>query len=402
MNPDDRQHRAELDRYWDALALTGNPPEESSLDRETAALITRPWAATAPPQPGMARERVWRQLEQRGEEARDMEEVTVQMPSLTLARMFGPNGRSSLASVPPVAQSRWRMIPSFLVTAAILVLALAAGLFASGSLPETWRSAEPPALPALLVATPLPATAGTTAATLLDLTLPADLLPRGDRVSSIFEFATSPAGSTGSWLAVNSAGQPGLRVQHLLEGEITVRAEGASLFVPAGGAAPEDVAADTEITLGPGDTWVARNETVFEASNPTDAPARLLVWVLANVEDPGGVINYPLPGMWTEEVDVLDQPAPGEPGIDVPAGAARLRLQRIALEPKESYPPAASGLQYGLASPFGADGSPVVGPSVASQPSGKIVNIGRKAATAYVLQFAPAEDVGTPSVEVAP
>ena len=325
-----------------------------------------------------------------------MEEVTVQMPSLTLERMFGPNGRRSLATVPPVAQSRWRMIPSFLVTTAILVLALVAGLFASGSLPETWRSAEPPALPALLVATPLPAPAGTTAATLLDLALPADLLPRGERVSSIFEFATSPAGSTGSWLAANSAGQPGLRVQHLLEGEITVRAEEASQLVRAGGTTPEEVAANIEVTLGPGDTWIARNETVFTATNPADSDAHLLVWVLANVEDPGGVINYPLPGMWIEEIDVLDQPAPGEPGLDMPAGAARLRIQRIELEPKESYPPAAHGLQYGVGSPFKADGSPVIGPSVTAQPSGKIVNIGRKAATAYVLTFDQDESMGTP------
>ena len=398
MNPEDRRHATNLDRHWDAFSVEGTHPDLPPLDRETAALLTRMWALSAPPHPAMARERVWQRLQRRLDKESDMTAPALtQMPYRLPAAMLNPNGRVTSAPATIDRPARWRGIPTYFATAVMLLIALAVGLFGTGSLPRLWRTLSPPGLPIMLTAPATPAADATRAATLLDVVISPEQLPRGTRVSSIFEYATSPAGSTGHWLPENSAGQPGLRVHHLLEGTIIVRAKEATQIVRAGGTAPETIAADAETALAPGDSWIAQNETEFEAINPNDDPARVLIWLLANVEDPGAVLNYPAPSAWIEENYTLDQPAPGTPGIEVPSGAARLRIQRIELEPKESYPPPGVGIQYGLAAPFTANGSPVIGPSVAAQPSGKLVNIGRKDATAYVLNFAStAEEMDTP------
>lgn len=392
MTPDDRRQATDLDRHWDAFALEGAPPELSALDRETAELLSQLWSWSAPPQSATVRGRIWQRIQDQQEEEGSMfAPALTQLHHLLSEAMLAPTGRAAPPAATHHPVSRWKGFSANLATAAVLVLALAVGLFAAGSWPRSWRTAEPSGLPAVVVAPATPATTAAQAATLLDVIIPEEQLPRGERVSSIFEYATSPAGSTGRWLPANSAGQPGLRVHHMVEGSTIVRADDASQVVRAGGSTPEDVAAGAEVTLQAGDTWIARNETAFDAVNPNDTPARVLIWVLANVEDPGAVLNYPVPSTWTEDNYTLDQPAPGAPGLGIPTGSIRLRIQRIELEPKESYPPPAQGLQYGLASPFKPDGSPIIGPSVAAQPSGKVVNVGRKPATAYVLNIASAD-----------
>ncbi|MFN8593565.1 MAG: hypothetical protein U0031_19060 [Thermomicrobiales bacterium] len=397
MNPSEHQQATDLDRFWDALGATGDPADPGPLNPETAAFVTRMMTWGTPPHSAAARNRVWQQLQPRLTEESDMTAPTLTPLPWSRVEAFSPNGSHARGAMLPTSPVSWRAIPGFLATAAVLVLALTIGLVASGSWPRLWQGADPSPLPAMLPAVATPATTTAAAETLFDLTIPPDQLPRGENISAVFDFATSPAGSTGRWLAANSEGQPGLRIHFVVDGDITMRAAAATQVVRAGSTVPEEIPAATEVTLSAGDTWMAHNEMEFAATNPSTTPSHILVWVLANVDSSGGYLNSPMPSAWIEGRYVLDQPVPGAPGIVVPDGAAQIRLQRIELKSKASVPPPALGRQYALAALTNADGSPIVGPSVASQPSGKIVNVGRKTAIAYVLTFAPAgSDPGTP------
>jgi hypothetical protein len=227
----------------------------------------------------------------------------------------------------------------------------------------------------------------TTEETLLEVMIPMELLPQGERVTAELDHVTSPPGSTASWQGLNSANWPGLRVHYVLEGTLTVRAEGASQVVRAdAGAMPEDVPAGTEVALGPGDSWIARNEIPYEAMNTSEAPTDLLLWVLASVEDPDAFSYVPVPGTW-EAHNFVAFPL----GVEVPAGPASLRIRRVELPVKGRVPAPPDGLQYGVTL------TPVIGPSVGNLPDGRLVNLGRKAATVYVLTLeSSAEAAGTP------
>lgn len=213
--------------------------------------------------------------------------------------------------------------------------------------------------------------------TLLEVTLPAELLPQGERVTAELDHVTSPPGSTANWQGLDSANWLGLRVHYVLDGTLAVRAEGASEVVRAGEAAMvEDVPAGTEVALGPGDTWIARNELPYEATNTSEAPTDLLLWVLANVEDLDAFSYVPVPGTW-EAHNFVAFPL----GVKVPAGPATLRIRRVELPVKGRVPAPPDGLQYGVTL------TPAIGPAVGNLPDGRLVNLGRKALTVYVLSL---------------
>src|SRR5687768_9746360 len=101
----------------------------------------------------------------------------------------------------------------FLTFGLVAALAWQSGV---GSLPVAAQSASPVAA---------------TEETLLEITIPPDLLPQGDRILSELIYITAPGGSTARWQEIHYADWPGLRVHHLLTGNLSVRAEGAAQVV---------------------------------------------------------------------------------------------------------------------------------------------------------------------------
>jgi hypothetical protein len=319
--------------------------------------------------------------------------LSLSLPSLTAPAPLMPNGRiistprSPSPPMTPRAPEWYRGMLPTLTTAALVILVLAGGFFAFGPGRRGPQIDTPAFIPALSGTPATPSSGVATEETLLEITIPAELLPQGDRLSAVFEQATSPAGSTGRWLAVNSAGQPGLRVHYVVDGSVIMRAEGEAQVLRAGaGSVLENVPAGTEVTLEAGDTWITRNEMVFEAVNPTEAPAEVLLWVVANIEDPTGFLNYPVPSNWTEDSYYVAQP-----GVELPPGPTTLRIRRVELPAKGRLSAPADGLQYGVAMVPNAQEAPGIVPSIVNLPDGRLANNGRKAATAYVLNFASAE-----------
>jgi len=263
----------------------------------------------------------------------------------------------------------------FLTFGLVAALAWQSGV---GSLPVAAQSASPVAA---------------TEETLLEITISPDLLPQGDRILSELMYITAPGGSTGSWREENGVDWPGLRVHHLLTGTLSVRAEGAAQVVRAGGASVEDVPAGMEVVLGPGDTWLARNEIPFEAVNTSASPTHLLLWVAANNEHPTELVRDAFPGAWFfGDMNPLPQ------GVEVPPGPVTLRIRRIELPVEGRVAAIPGAIQHAVRPPTNMEGTPVVDPSVGVLPSGAVVNIGRKPVPVYILSLESSEAGAGPPV----
>lgn len=278
-------------------------------------------------------------------------------------------------------------MPGSFATAALLVLVLVVSLFAAGPLRPGRGPAEPAGLPAVIEAPATPSPGAATEETLVEAMIPAELFPEGEHITSEAAHLTMPPGSSGAWKGSERVDWPGLRVQHVLSGAITIRSEAdAQVLRAGGGSAMEDVPGGTEIVLEPGDTWLARNETPYEVDNPAEAPAVFLLWVLANLGDPDVGYIYLEPGPWS--IDFSD---PLPPGVRPPASPATLRIRRIEL-PEKGRVPAAPGaiVQHGVRPPVDAAGKTILDPSLGTLRTGVVVNIGRKPITAYVLSLEPA------------
>ena len=374
----------QLSRYWDAR---GSGPAEAAtiaatLDPAVTEAIEQLYAHDDAelPDPSF--------LNRLETTLMDTAPMSLDLPSPTAPTPLVPNGRalspprSPRPRVVPRASKWHRRMLSPLATAALVIIVLAGGFSAFAPGRRGSQNDAPTFIPAVSGTPATPTADEVTAETLLEIIIPAALLPRGDRAWAVFEQATSPAGSTGHWLAANSAGGPGLRVHYVLDGSIVMRAESDAQVLRAGaGSMLEGVPAGTEVMLTPGDTWIIRNETGFDAVNPTDAPTELLVWVMAHPEDPVEFLNDPLPRNWFANSDVF---AP--PGVAVPSGPAMLRIRRVELPVKSSLPAPANGLQYGAANLPNAQGS-----SVGNLSNGRLINNGRTPATVYVLNLESAE-----------
>jgi hypothetical protein len=175
-----------------------------------------------------------------------------------------------------------------------------------------------------------------------------------------------------------------------MDGMLTLRAEGSALVVRSDGAGTlQDVPMGTEVTLHPGDTWIGRNETRWEALNSGAAPANLLLWALANLEDPAAMALNRTPGTW-ELRNFFATP----PGVTVPMAPTTLQIRLVDLPVKSRLAAPEDGLQYALPVLANAEGTPVVGPSIGNLPDGRVVNIGRKPARGYVVTLESVPEAG--------
>jgi hypothetical protein len=317
--------------------------------------------------------------------------VSLSLPTLPASAPFLANGRAvspphtpwpdAVPRVPP----RQRGVLAPLATAALVLLVLAGSFFAFGP-GRTGRHDDVPALLPIVATPATPAIDGTVEESLLEVTLPPELLPQGERITSEFSYLTMPGESSGSWRGLDRVDWRGLRLHYVLDGSLAIQAEGDARVQRAGaGASLEEVPAGEEVTLGPGDAWVSRNETPYEVRTPETAPARFLVWVLANIADPSVAYIYLEPGPWT-----IDYTDPLPPGVVVPTDPVMLRIRLLEL-PVDGRLPAAPGviLQQGVRPPTNAEGTPVIDPSLGTLRSGTLVNLSRKPVTVYALSLEP-------------
>jgi hypothetical protein len=176
-------------------------------------------------------------------------------------------------------------------------------------------------------ATPSP-TVQLTPATLLDVVLPAEILPTGDGRLSGLVYIYVEGGATGTWL--NSC-CPGPMIEHVVAGEIAFTSKAATQVVRADGSI-ENIAAGTEVALQPGDTLVTRNEFEFRASNIGTQPVQMVEWVY--VSDPMAYFaGHQLEGWGGLGGLDATQTLPTFPS------SIRVTLNRLVLEPGDGKPP---------------------------------------------------------------
>jgi hypothetical protein len=222
---------------------------------------------------------------------------------------------------------------------------------------------------------------------LLDVTLPEELLPHGEkREAALIPVSVAP-GTSGQWTANAGDSNPGLRVTYVLAGTITVQVKGPAELIRFGHA-PASVAAGAEVALEPDDALIGRVETAFAYANVGTEAVELMSWTLTD----HSTNTVPVPEGWAFPHNRSHMGI-----VSVPQGSLRLRLRRVDLAEGGAVPaPAAGGLQF--AAPLAANqaGTPVAG-VLGNTSDGAIRNLGKEAITLYVLTLEPAGgDEGTP------
>jgi hypothetical protein len=364
-----------MSRYWSAL-LAGAPAAEltrlrAQLDPEIRAVMDGMLAmrADVAPAPDFV--------------ARLEQALTTARPTVdrdpTEARS-GPRSTQpgDVARTPPPLRGRaGRILP--VVGTAILVLALLGGILAvrrpDGGAPNAVVQA-----PTGVPATPAPEL-GT--ATLLDVGLPATVIPAADELSGLAYFHVAP-NTSGEWFGSCC---PGLMVEHVLAGTISFTSAQSARVLRADGT-QEEVAADAAVALGPGDTLLARNEAHFTAANPGSVPVEMVEWLYIASPD-SQFAGHNLPG-WG-----------GPGGLDARgtlpafAGPIRATLRRLVLAPGEGQSPfRPDGLRHLVVSDVEAEIVRVFGEGdfVAVDSQGKTT-------TVYTLEIVPL-DASTDDVPI--
>jgi hypothetical protein len=266
-------HATALDEYWDALALAQDAPGAERPDGETADLIDRLWAFSAPPDPDLARERGWRRLQQHRErEERGMDaRPHVGVPNLAPRSPYHAGGRTAPRTEPGSGQAWWQSITGQLATAALLVLALAGSFVTFGP----GRPGQGSTVISALNGPPAaPETDGVATTLLLDVVIPAisddqgfvaidrytippattlDLDMQGGHIPSIFLLVT------------------GALDAHALDVREPVR------VIRSGGANPEEAITRGEsVALAAGDAIIVPEEGAATLMNLSVEPATVL------------------------------------------------------------------------------------------------------------------------------
>ena len=222
MGPHDLRRADRLNRLWDAQMLGQAPTDPAITDHDDAAMIARLQALGNPPDRDVARDRVWRELQEhhRWKEP-DVPPISMSanhatpQPIVTIpgVRLSRPNA--------PLRQD-WRRNPHWawgqLATAALLLLTLVTSVVAFGRLGSA-PGERPASLPALLATPPSEVALEQVFAAML----PAALIPTvpGDRTFDMWSAELAP----GERVAVPGQ-SPGTQITHVVAGELTIRVTG--------------------------------------------------------------------------------------------------------------------------------------------------------------------------------
>jgi hypothetical protein len=322
--PAERREDLELDRVWNDLVM-GRPGARGDALDPTAVEVMRAFQAMATTQPPAAsRDRVdhtiLAAIERKATERR--QEATMdQLGSLASPHSsFGLNGATGSVFQPtiePRHRAGWGGVAQ-LATAALVVLTLVASIavFASrGGDQEERHLVAPVASPTataadgreLLFTTLLDRD---TLATRIEVDIARGRLDPGGR-------AELPAGS--HW-----ADFPGIAVEYVLAGQLTVRSQAPMQVTRAGADRPEEVPGDTAILLGPGDAAVIAFDQPRTYTNAGDEPVELL---LAKVAEAGWNPPVALSGI----ADLTGIESGPFASAELPAGPLELSLRQVTL-----------------------------------------------------------------------
>ena len=226
----------------------------------TRSIASRPVAA-----PNSVLDRLWVAIDQLEESAMiGRVPIRASMPEgLSLPGALRPQRTGYTRG--PEGQSGTRRVLALLATAALVLLTLGASFVAFQRSHTSRESEEPASIPALVA--PSTPSSSRPAEELLDLTIPEEMIPRGDALGSGLGHESIPPGTTATW------DLPALHVEYVISGTTRVRSTGPTQIMRAGGGGePESVPSGTEITLGPGDAIVTPREATSDYTNPGPAP----------------------------------------------------------------------------------------------------------------------------------
>jgi hypothetical protein len=287
--------------------------------------------------------------------------------------------RSETTRVTPIRSARsgsrpQRWLPSLVSAAVILVvLGLAWRQFGPGE-PDRNPQLSAPAIQA-------PATPSSAAGeqTLVDIILPADVVPVGEEVNVLLARDTIPANSETAHAPMDCC--PGTKTYSVLAGKVSVISDGPMELIRAGTSGAQDVvAAGESANLSPGDTLVVRNEhhqTWTSGAEPVD----VITTAVAS-------------GFWMTSFDPIEWVGNGAASnsqtIALPAGPYRLRVLGMKVSADKTFPPTAGTIiQLGLSS----DGTSV------GQSSDQTLSVTgvRAPLTVFILRLETApSNIGTP------
>ncbi len=386
MVPDDyaEEERA-VDRFWDHVAQ-GRPDANGGLDPADAATIQ--YLHAFDDRSGPTRAFVQRLRE-------DLMHTHAIPVSSDPSPRWWPRERGAQPLHPAIPRTpargghqRWSL--TRLAAVLVVLVTLGVGAFALGT--GRWTAPDQRTMIPAVIAPATPSPDGVTEQTLVTVTLPANVLPRGAGVGAGLAHFTIPPGTRSTWTPPSCC--PGPVMEYVLSGSYTVQAQAAIRVIRTDGPV-EEIPAGTEVTLAAGDALVSRNEIVVEGANSGAASVELLSWVL--VDDPSERSSGHLLAGWiTHAYDVRSGDA-GSYGIRVPTGPATVRLQRIDLAPGAAFPPSAEGTRFAVTLPENAAGTPRAG-LIGRMSDNTMVNTGQaETLTVYVLTLEPTSGgSGTP------
>jgi hypothetical protein len=114
--------------------------------------------------------------------------------------------------------------------------------------------------------------------TVLELTLPVDALPTTDRIRTVVDHLSIPPGTT---TGGSSNCCSGPMIQYVISGGYAVTVA-APVQVIRAESMIDQIPANTEVALGPGDSLISRSEAPVQITVAGSEPAELLNWVLVN------------------------------------------------------------------------------------------------------------------------
>jgi hypothetical protein len=318
----------ELNRFWNDIAA-GDPGTAGDVDPDGARLIRGLHSLANAPLPASARERVWRGLLDTYISTPETKEQTM----LTTAD-HAQNGGYRTGGTTRIRLAKPQPPRSLLLTRPV-VLALAAtlvlGLF--GGIAGAWRfttwgdSGQPKGGPAIYApGTPAP-DLDIGIKTLIEVTLPADVVPADLRSSMHLALDTIPANTVTTRDAWSCC--PGTKPYLILDGNVSLGSDGLIQVIRHDtDGSIENVARGQTADLGPGDVAIVRNE-----DNQTWTAGAAEVDIVTAALVGGSVPGSTDPTEWINNDYALDDFT-----LDLPGGPYELRLEQTMLNGDATIP----------------------------------------------------------------
>ena len=366
--PDKRTAADQVVAFWDALVLD-RPTEDFDVDEDLAASLEH-LQELGSGAPAPARERVWQRLQPPLASAD--QHGTPSASVIPRDRMSPLPSPSPSEPAPQPGRTQALRMLAQLATAAMLLLTLGLGYRTLGpGRPGDDQAGDLPAAIEAPVAEPA-------VETLFAMTLPAEEVPAAGLLHFAFwRLSLEPDVSTPMSSETPSCCH-GPRLTHVLEGELTVRADGPMQVFRGAERAQDgaDVAPDTELVVRPGDTVVHDFAVPATYANHGTIPVQLAT---------AGLSSGTSLDVWWEHTNYLDGTKQNLEG-PLPAGPVEFTILRADLPPDGEFPAPPPGSHV---LEVGAAGDASVGTSA----DGSLFNINDETETIYILLLEPR---GTP------